>query len=184
MIVLSRLRQIQPHQLIKSANSLRHGGGGHGLEIYPSNLTHFRAKNLMHLWFVTPIAIVMLASGYKNLTEGEAMLADTPPGYKPYNFEYEKYPGTRWFTKMFRSDINHDYERVLFVIAYHHEKQMLREINNQVTLMMKQKKDTFSFFNRYHTAKYARVALNSGQRVDVRDRIHPHIYSNFDEDLK
>ena len=181
MIVHSLLRPIKPHVLIKSGN-LRHAGAGHGMEIYPSNLNHFRAKNLMHAWIATPMIICGLAAGYKDITEGEAMLADTPPGYKPYYWEYEKFPATRWVTKTFRRDPNLAYERMLFALEYLAEKDILRQIDNQVTLLMKQKRDTFSIWNGYHTAKYSRIARGVEKRLIEKDRIHPNAHPNFAED--
>lgn len=158
MSVLSRIRPIRPQLLLKSPSPVRHGGHGNNFEIFPSNLPHFQTKNFIHMYLVTPAMLFAVFASYKNIFEGEAMLADTPPGYRPHYFEYEKNPVTRWIIRTFYRDPAQGHERFMCALNYKQEVNILKKIQNQVMGLMRVKKDTFSYFQRYHTAKYSRIA--------------------------
>lgn len=182
MSVLSRLRAIRPEKvlLLKNGLQVRHGGHGNRFEIFPSNLVHFQTKNFLHMYFVTPCIFFAFFVWYKNIFEGDAVLAETPSGYRPHYFEYERNPVTRWIVKNFRRDPALSHERFMFIINHQQEVVLLNRIAANVMALMRIQKDTFGYYQKYRSGKYGRIARDEHIRLQEQEGIHTISRNSFD----
>lgn len=134
--------------------------------IKPSEYMWKKFKDLMHLYVMVGLIPIMAVSAYVNLTQGQAQLAETPEGYEPKLWEYEKYPMTRLYTRMFPHPAA-EHERKMYVLNYENEKLILRRIEMQVRAVMSVRNDFQAWYYDPYYAKPFRHMRDMGQRLGV-----------------
>lgn len=141
----------------------RWSGHGHGMDIKPSEYTWHKFKDMVHFYVMLGLVPVLTVSAYKNLTEGPAVLTETPEGYEPSIWEYEKYPMNRLFARGFANPAP-EYERKMYLLMHENEKMILDRIENQVKTVMSIRNDFQAWYYEPMFAKAYRHMRDLGYR--------------------
>ena len=141
MAVLSVLR---PRLLVPMTEVLimkRWAGHAKTMPIRPSLWTWRKFKDMMHLYFSLALIPIFCVTSYCSIFIGNAELAETPEGYEPEYYEYERHPITRWFCRVWHEHPGASHERRMHKLTIENEKMILKKIENNVRNIMSARGD-------------------------------------------
>ena len=134
----------------------RFGGHGHVMTVTPSRFMWDKFKDMLHFYTMLGLIPTVCLATYVNLTVGPAELTETPDGYEPSHWEYERHPMTRLLARLFEHPAI-DYERKLHVLNREMERMMLKRIEFQVRNIMAVRNDYEAWYYEPAPAKHVRV---------------------------
>ncbi|XP_074601654.1 NADH dehydrogenase (ubiquinone) SGDH subunit [Brevipalpus obovatus] len=143
MVVLSKLSLLS-RAYKPNAQQLRYGGHGRVLNVVHSPWQLKKMiDDMMAYWLLGAIPLFCLAT-YVNIFIGPARLVDTPEGYEPKYWEYERHPIQRWIMKHMCPDPKYLYECRLAAANDDSERLFVAKHENWMKDMMVRKNDTSS----------------------------------------
>ena len=149
------------------------------MPIRPSSFMWQKFKDFVHLYVMIGYIPTVCLATYLNLTVGPAELTETPDGYEPAIWEYEKHPVTRLLTRLAFDHPAEDYERKMHVLNQENENVLLKRIELQVRNVMSIRNDYQAWYYygqltpakgvRHMRDKYYRFGEMMGVRIGRRD---------------
>lgn len=179
MAVLSTCRNFRPYvrqALLTNYQPRRPGGGGHGMVVTPTTWMWNKFKDMVHFYTLLVLIPAWTFAAYMNLTRGPAVLAETPEGYRPEFYEYQKHPITRWLAYYFFSDPQIFYEAKMGRLNWEFERVMMNRIKEQVQNVMMARNDYEAWFYwPFFRGKFSRRMRETYMWTEQREGINePH----------
>lgn len=159
-------------------NQIRDSGHGRQMFIKPSQFQWRKFKDMVHLYSMVGLIPMFCWSSYLNLTIGPSELAETPEGYRPEYYEYQRHPVTRWMTKHFHRDPQVLYELRMAALNFEAESVLMKRISEQVTNVMKARQDYQAWFYwpfyAKHARRYREIYRTMEDRTGTKDPVILH----------
>lgn len=182
MVVLSVLRKFPSQRTIFNGqlgvhlrNQTRSSGHDHRFVIHPSDWSWKKYKDIFNLYFLVAAIPLGLFSTYCNIVFGPAVLSETPEGYVPKNYEYERSPVTRRFMRWMHEPQD-SYEQTIHILNREQETVMLLKMEDRVKNLMNMRNDYQAWYYAPHfAAKEYRIA-----RDFFLNLIHKGGFSEYD----
>jgi len=161
--ITSQLVKFQPRPFVAFLTTSAGKCGGHGprtLNVLPSRYQWRKYKDSLHFYIMLGAFPALAFVFFINVTIGPATLTEIPPGYRPSIEEYHRHPITRWLSKHWIGNPQEIYERNMFYVNEADELKRMKQIEDKVMELMRQRGDYPNYFyNKLSIAKYLRARV-------------------------
>ncbi|KRX72424.1 NADH dehydrogenase [ubiquinone] 1 beta subcomplex subunit 5, mitochondrial, partial [Trichinella sp. T6] len=131
----------------------------------PGKLRWYRFKDIVHFYFFIGSVFFLGIATYVNLMYGSCEFRDTPEGYEPHFWEYEKHPISQFFMRYFTVNPQKMYEKRLAKIGIEMQKRRWILEEKRVKHLMFERADYKAWYyipmkakwterNRWHFDRY------------------------------
>ncbi|XP_057321901.1 NADH dehydrogenase [ubiquinone] 1 beta subcomplex subunit 5, mitochondrial [Microplitis mediator] len=156
--ILARQKFARPSQPLQNVVTRFMSGGHH--RIFPLAPTRWhwdKTKDLLHFYVMLGVIPLSIFVFCVNIFIGPATLTEIPEGYTPKHWEYYRHPISRWLARyVFPSD-QMEYEKYMHFIWAEQEVSKLRELEQRVLDLMRDRVDyQYYYYEPYTNAKYVR----------------------------
>lgn len=124
-------------------------------------------KDKVHFYFMLGAIPAGLVITYCNVFIGPATLSEIPEDYTPKYWEYHRHPITRFIARYITLNPQQEYEKYLAHLFIENEKKMIRFLEDDIKLKMKERDDYQAYYYRPVLAKYHRRVKQATDYVET-----------------
>lgn len=166
MSILSKLRPLLKTLAAAERTAAQRQMSGHRVfRVEPSRWQWNKFKDLVNLYLWVGLIPCGLFIGYQNWFTGPATLSEIPEGYTPKYWEYYKNPVTRFLAKYITTSPQQDYEKFCTYLYIEQEKIRLKQLEEKVKGLMKERQDYQAYYYRPVDAKYFRALREASDKI-------------------
>lgn len=124
--------------------------------IKPSAFAWHLFKDTLHYYLLLGIIPLGALIFCVNVFIGPPELAEIPEGYEPKHWEYYNHPIKRFFARYVYPTHQENYEKTMHMLQTEHEKVQLRQIEDKVRQLMRDRGDYQAWYYVPYDSKYVK----------------------------
>ncbi|KAF5277432.1 hypothetical protein FQA39_LY06245 [Lamprigera yunnana] len=166
MPLLSKLQPL----LLKSATLGRAAKRSSSHNTFPFEPTRWqwrKFKDTAQLYIAIGLIPVLAITAYVNIFIGPATLSEIPPDYEPKHWEYHRSPITRFIVRYIMTSPQQEYEKYLHHVYEEREKQIMRQLENEIKVKMHDRQDYQAYYYRPVMSKYHRISREVADKLEA-----------------